>query len=146
MTESGRTPIDVNLMVQVRDVIVKNPVALRKWTTILDQILLSEVDKMRIKNSIREGYYEEAVLESLNIWQGYGHEAGAESADLTRVLQGQQLNALAVIVGRLLDDAAVASAGVQTFSDGQWPFRTLKVLGAGSFGIVINVESELDGS
>ena len=77
---------------RVRDLIVADPVALQKWTMIVDHIVRREDDKRRMKQLLsKDREYGEAILESLNIWKGYG----AERADLTEILHDHGLNNLA---------------------------------------------------
>ena len=77
---------------RVRDLIIADPVALQKWTMIVDHIVRREDDKRRIKKLLsRDLEYGEAILDSLNIWNRYG----AERANLMEVLHHQGLNKLA---------------------------------------------------
>ena len=80
-------------VVSIRDLVVRDPVALDKWPTIIDHIVISAADKYKVKRGLRktDPDLEGVVLRSLQIWHGYG----SDRADLVAVLWEHGLKALA---------------------------------------------------
>ena len=83
---------------RIRDLVTSDSIALQKWGSVVDHIVASSSDELRIKKLLRSGDFEDAVLQSLRIW----YAAGAERADLVRVLRDQKLNVLADAVSEIL--------------------------------------------
>ena len=77
-------------VLRLRDLIIKNQVALQKWSMVVGYIVKSPADEHRIKSLLRKHDYEEAVLQSLRLWNEYGDKG----ADLLQVLRDGDLNSL----------------------------------------------------
>ena len=73
---------------RIRDVIVTDVVALKKWSVVLDHLLSSEVDIVRIKDMLEKNRYAEAVLETLQF-------TNCDLDHVLEVLRSQRLNSLA---------------------------------------------------
>ena len=79
------------MLLHMRGIMIKDPITLLKWHMIVDSIVKSEPDKLRIKTCLGEGRYEEAVLQTLNIW----NSSQGELVELITVLQCLGLNSVA---------------------------------------------------
>jgi aspartate carbamoyltransferase regulatory subunit len=75
--------------VNLRDIILKDAVALEKWSQVTDHIVKKEADKLKIKNMLRNYEYAEAILLSLQAWHSEG-----QCKDLVHVLQTLEINSL----------------------------------------------------
>ena len=86
-----RGHIPVEGLIRLRDLVIKDPIALERWWLVTDHIVTSPSDALRIKKLIKEGHYEEAVMQSLLVWNA----AGDRRADLVKILRDKGLNLLA---------------------------------------------------
>ena len=80
----------------LRDIVVQDTLAPQKWGRVVDRIVTSPADTHRIKrtmNSLDDGSFEEAVLQSLRLFYSRGGSHG-ELADVLRS-ESIGLNALA---------------------------------------------------
>jgi hypothetical protein len=84
----AQASLSTELLVTIRDLVVRDPVALDKWPTVVDHIVGLAADSSQIKKLFKDGEYHEAVLQSLYIWW----QAGGARADLLKVLQEFGLN------------------------------------------------------
>lgn len=91
-SQEDRIPVEE--MIRVRDLVCEDPVALDKWSRIVDHIVLSQPDRLRVRGLLRADppRYEDAVLQTLNLWAAYGAD---ERANLDKVFRDLKLNALA---------------------------------------------------
>ena len=59
---------------RIRNLILQDPVALQKWTSIVDGTLpLPSEDKLKIRQLVSKGHYHEGVLRTLQLWLSSGH-------------------------------------------------------------------------
>ena len=83
-------------LLALRNMVVQDTLALQKWGQVVDRIVTSAADALRIKrtlNSLNDGSFEEAVLQSLRLFYG----RGGSRSELVDVLRSESigLNALA---------------------------------------------------
>ena len=88
--------VSTDELLALRDFVVKDSLALQKWGRVVDRIVTSPADALRIKrtlNSLNDGSFEEAVLQSLRLF----YSRGGSHAELADVLRSESigLNALA---------------------------------------------------
>ena len=88
MAQSNQTQ---QMLVTIRDLACSDQVALDKWPVVVDHIVQSAADILRIKDLLNNFKFHEGVLQTLNIWWG----AGRDQVDLVQVLRNLKLNSLA---------------------------------------------------
>src|SRR5688500_2379980 len=78
---------------KIRHLVLNDSVALGKWATLVDHLLANSnaSDVLKIKGLLRDYNYQEAVLQTLQIWQA----SGAGQGKLMQVLGAEGLGALA---------------------------------------------------
>ena len=80
-------------LLALRDIVVQDPLALQKWGRVVDRIVTSPADALRIKLTLNDRSFEEAVLQSLQLF----YSLGGSHSELAEVLRSETigLNALA---------------------------------------------------
>ena len=80
-------------LVTLRGLVIADPVAIRGWSTVVDDIVNSPVERLRIKHKLEDGKHggiEEGILRSLESF----YSEGGTLDDLLSILRAQGLNAL----------------------------------------------------
>ena len=78
-------------LLEIRDIIAGDTVALDKWPIVTDRIVSSASDNRRIKKLLKDSQDHEAVLQSLEIWW----QQGKDRPDLLDLMRNLNLNAVA---------------------------------------------------
>ena len=55
-------------LITIRDIIIGDPIALQRWSLIVNYVVDSKTEELRITKLITNGGYEEAVLQTLRCW------------------------------------------------------------------------------
>jgi len=79
----------------IRDIILEDRTSLMKWSSVVDELITSDVHKGRIQYLMKnESHYGEVILQTLDAWISCG---GQRSTwwDLERVLRRHDLSGLA---------------------------------------------------
>ena len=83
-------PSDEKLLT-LRALLASDSVALQKWEQVIDNIANQPGDVLRIKKMLKDGEFEKAVLQTLQVWWS----RGGQRPDLAAVLEVEGLDALA---------------------------------------------------
>ena len=78
-------------MKEIRNKITEDPNAVKTWEKIVGEIISLPADKLRIESELKAGNYEEAILQTIQIWHQYWNER----PDLLNVFRNHGLHDLA---------------------------------------------------